>query len=110
MGSKSDSYYIEHALVEINKIIGYTKGLSYDEFMSDIKTIDAVMFRLTQMIEYIKNLSTEFKEEHKEIPWGDVIGFRNGIVHEYGETNYTTVYEVITKDIYQLKDLFEMSL
>ena len=78
--------------------------------MADIRNIDAVMFRLTQMIEYIKNLSTEFKEEHKETPWGDVIGFRNGIVHEYGETNYTTVYEVITKDIYQLKDLFEMSL
>ena len=110
MGSKSDSYYMEQALVEIDQIISYTKGMSYEEFMADIRNIDAVMFRLTQMIEKIKNLSVEFKEAHKEIPWGDIIGFRNGIVHEYGKTDFTTVYEIITKDVYQLKELFEMSL
>ena len=110
MGSKSDSYYMEQALIEIDAIKGYTEGLSYKELMSDIKTIDATMFRLQQMVEKIKNLSDEFKELHKEVPWGDIIGFRNGIVHEYGKTDYTTVYEVITKDIYQLKNLFESSL
>ena len=110
MGSKSDSYYMELALIEIDAIKGYTEGLSYDEFMSDIKTIDATMFRFQQMVEKIKNLSDEFKELHNEIPWGDIIGFRNCIVHEYGKTDYTTVYEVITKDIYQLKNLFESSL
>ena len=59
MGSKLDSYYIEKALEEINIIIDYTKNISYDEFMSDQKTIDATMFRLQQMIEQIKNLSYE---------------------------------------------------
>ena len=110
MDNKNDSYYIQQALIEIDVIIEYTKSLSYEELMSDVRTIDATMFRLQQMIEKIKNLSPEFKEKHKEIPWGDIIGFRNGIVHEYGKTDYTTVYEVITKDIYQLKELFEMSL
>ncbi len=51
----------------------------------DIKTIDATMFRLQQMVEKIKGLSKESKELHKDIPWGDIIGFRNGIVHEYGK-------------------------
>ena len=110
MDNKNDSYYMQQALIEIDVIIEYTKSLSYEELMSDVRTIDATMFRLQQMIEKIKNLSPEFKEKHKEIPWGDIIGFRNGIVHEYGKTDYTTVYEVITKDIYQLKELFEMSL
>ena len=62
------------------------------------------------MVEKIKNLSVEFKEIHTEIPWGQIIGFRNGIVHEYGKTDYTTVYEVVTRDVYQLKELFEMNL
>ena len=110
MANKNDSYYMEQALEDINAIVGYTKGLSYDELLSDVKTIDAAMFRLQQMVEKIKKLSPEFKELHKEIPWGDIVGFRNGIVHEYGKTDYTTVYEVVTKDIYQLKELFEMSL
>lgn len=107
MGKKSDSYYIEKALKEIEIIIQYTKQLSFDEFLSDAKTIDATMFRLQQAIEQIKEISLEFKEKHPEIPWSDIVGFRNRIVHDYGKTDYTTVYEIITVSIYQLKDLFE---
>lgn len=110
MGSKNDIYYIQQAIVEINYIIEYTKDLSYYELLNDIKTIDATMFRLQQMIEKIKNISQDYKNIHNEIPWGDIIGFRNGIVHDYGKTDYTTVYEIITKDVYQLKELFENSL
>ena len=62
------------------------------------------------MVKKIKNLSVEFKEIHTEIPWGLIIGFRNGIVHEYGKTDYTTIYEVVTRDVYKLKELFEMNL
>lgn len=107
MGSKPDKYYIEKALFEIEAIIQYTNGLSFEEFMGDVKTIDATMFRLQQMIEHIKEISTNFKEKHSEIPWVDIVGFRNRIVHEYGKTDYTTVYEIITVNIYQLKELFE---
>lgn len=107
MGNKDDTYYFEKTLIDINTIIKYTKNKSYEEFMSDGQLIDAVMFRLVQMIENIKNISDEFKQKHNEIPWGKIIGFRNGIVHEYGKTDYTTVYEIVSKNIYELKDLFE---
>lgn len=110
MGSKNDKYYMEKALVEIDAIIRYSKNMSYDEFMQNEQTIDSVLFRLIQLIENIKDISTAYKLEHNEIPWGDIIGFRNGIVHEYGKTNYTTVYEIISRDIYQLKELFESDL
>lgn len=110
MGSKNDKYYMEKALVEIDAIIRYSKNMSYDEFMQNEQTIDSVLFRLIQLIENIKDISTAYKLEHNEIPWGDIIGFRNGVVHEYGQTNYTTVYEIISRDIYQLKELFESDL
>ena len=45
MGSKPDKYYMEKALFEIEAIIQYTNGLSFEEFMCDAKTIDATMFR-----------------------------------------------------------------
>ena len=110
MANKNDDYYIEKALIEIKIVIKYTKGLSYDEFMSDSRNIDATIFRLEQMIEYIKNLSSDFKYLHSNIPWENIIGFRNRLVHEYGKTDYTTVYEVVSKDIYELKDLFENNI
>lgn len=110
MTIKNDSHYMEKALQEIAIIIKYTAGMSYEEFMSDMRNIDATIFRLEQLIEQIKHLSEEFKVSHKEMPWGDIIGFRNGLVHEYGSTDYSTVYEVIHKDIYELKELFEQNI
>ena len=41
---------------------------------------------------------------HSNINWGQIIGFRNGIVHNYNKTDYSVVYEIISKDIYILKD------
>ena len=110
MANKNDIYFMKKALIEIEIIIGYTKGLSYEEFMSDGRNIDATIFRLEQMIEHMKHLSPEFQQEHNKIPWSDIIGFRNRLVHEYGKTDYTTVYEVINKDIYELKNMFEINI
>ena len=61
------------------------------------------MFRLVQLIENIKNIDLEFKEKHDQIPWGKIMGFRNGIAHEYGSTDYAIVYEIVTKNIHELK-------
>lgn len=110
MGNKDDSYYLNKALIDIDAIIRYTRNLSYDEFIDDEKVIDSVMFRLIQLIENIKNISDNFKQEHSKVPWGKIMGFRNGIVHEYGSTDYSTVYEIVSKNIYELKDLFERNL
>ena len=107
---KNDSYYFSKIIEDINTIKKYLNNASCEQFLSDSQLVDAIMFRLVQLIENTKNISTEFKNEHSEIKWGDIIGFRNGIVHEYGKTDYTTVYDVITKDLDVLKELFEQYL
>ena len=68
------------------------------------------MFRIIQLTENIKYLSAEFKNLNSKIPWGKIIGFRNGIVHEYGKTDYTIVYETITQDLNSLVDIFKKLL
>ena len=110
MADKDDIYFMNKALEEIYIVIEYTKDLSYEEFMADGRNVDATLFRLEQMIEHIKHLSKGFKQEHNNIPWGDIMGFRNGLVHEYGKTDYTTVYEIVSDDIYELKALFERNV
>ena len=59
------------------------------------------------MVENIKNISIEFKKQYSYIPWGKIVGFRNGIVHEYGKTDYRIVYETATQDLNELKEIFE---
>lgn len=104
---KDDKYYAEKAIESILTIDKYICGRSYEEFVNDEELLDAVMFRLIQLIENVKNISAEFKRENAHIPWGDIIGFRNGIVHEYGKTDYGSVYETVTEDIYELKRTLE---
>ena len=104
---KNDKYYAEKTIENIDVITKYIKGKSYDEFLADSELMDAIMFRLVQMIENVKRISDDFKEANPQMPWGDIVGFRNGIVHEYGETDYITVYETITKDILELKEVLK---
>ena len=105
---KNDKYYAEKAIEQIDIIAKYISGKSYEQFVIDDELIDAIMFRLIQMVEYVKNISSEFKNDNPQIPWGDIIGFRNGIVHEYGKTDYKTVYETITQDINELKEVLKL--
>lgn len=101
--SKNDNYFIEKVIENIDAIINYTRNKSYDDFVSDELLIDATMFRLVQMIENLNHISSEFRDSHSSIKWGLIIGFRNGIVHDYGKTDYSIVYDIITKDIFDLK-------
>ena len=100
---KDDNYYIAKTIEDIDIIIGFTNGCSYEEFECNPMLIDAVMFRLIQMVENIKHISIAYKELHKEIAWGEIMGFRNGIVHEYGKTDYSIVYGIITEDLIELR-------
>lgn len=84
--------------------------LFIDDFISNDELIGAVMFRLVQLIENIKKLSNNFKEQNSEIHWGKIIGFRDGIVHEYGKTDFTVVYGTATNDLDQLIKVFEAAL
>lgn len=104
---KDDSYYATKVIDNINAIQKYVRGKTYDDFISDDELLDAVMFRFVQLIENINNISAEFKEMYTHVPWGKIIGFRNGIVHEYGKTDFVIVYETATKDLDELKTIFE---
>ena len=100
---KDDAYYIDKVIENIDVIINYTMDLDYEEFVSNDLLVDATMFRLIQMAENIKNISQGYKDQHPEIEWGLIAGFRNGVVHNYGQTDFSTVYDIISKDIFVLR-------
>lgn len=102
---KGDKYFAKKAIENINIIKNYLANKDYNEFVTDDQLVDAVMFRLIQLVENIKGISINFKIINPQIPWGKIIGFRNGIVHEYGKTDYQIVYETVTNDLDDLLTL-----
>lgn len=95
--------YISDINEAIKKIEKYTKGMSFEKFIKDDKTIDAVMKNLENIGEAARNIPAEFKAKHSFIPWKEIIGMRNKITHEYFGVDVEILWEAIAKDIPQLK-------
>ena len=107
---KDDKYYFKKIVDDIKIIKEYLDNATYEQLLADELSLDAIMFRLVQIGENTKPISVDFKERHPEIEWSEIVGFRNKLVHEYGKTDYSFVYEVITKDLDELKELFKQYL
>ena len=76
---------------------------SYDEFIADTKTQDAILYNLIIIGEAANQISDEFQEKHYKIPWSAMIGTRNIIVHGYDQVKLQIVWEILQRDIESLK-------
>ena len=85
-------------------MIEHTKNKTRDDIEDDAVLVDCVMFRLIQIAENSDKLTTEFKTAHKELPWREIKGMRNRIVHDYGIVDMTIIYDTISRDIPQMYD------
>ncbi|SEJ03963.1 Uncharacterized conserved protein, contains HEPN domain [Lachnospiraceae bacterium A10] len=96
---KSDKYFIEKIKKDLSFIISHMENVSKDEFGENEILQDSMMFRLVQISENSRKLTEEYRALHGEIPWGDIFGLRNRIVHDYGQVDLTIVYETLVYDI-----------
>jgi uncharacterized protein with HEPN domain len=94
--SKRDSILLlEDIVTSAQKIKRYTGGLDYEAFISDERTVDAVVRNFEIIGEAANRLNKEFREQHPEIEWNRIRGFRNRIVHEYFGIDYRIVWTII---------------
>ena len=73
------------------KILKYTEGLSFEDFLTDDKTIDAVVRNFEIIGEASLRIDEDFRFEHPQIEWKKLRGFRNRIVHDYFGIDYEIV-------------------
>ncbi len=82
--SKDVRVYIEDILEAITKIEEYMKGLSStDDFYNNTQIQDAILRRLEIIGEAVKNISQEFRNQYPDIPWKQIAGMRDILIHEY---------------------------
>lgn len=89
------------------KLMDYCSGYTYDTFTADIKLVEACVFNLSQLGELCRIVDDAFAAAHPEIPWREMYGLRNRIVHDYEGVNLRLVWEIISEDIPALKDTLE---
>lgn len=111
MSKRKPSLLVQDILDSGNKILSYTQNQSFDEFIDDDKTIDAVIRNFEIIGEAANRLPDEFRDKYPSIDWHKIRGFRNRIIHDYFGIDYTIVWEIKTHYLpLMLAELGKLSL
>jgi uncharacterized protein with HEPN domain len=95
MSKREPGILLDDIRVAISKIERYTAGLDRGTFLADDKTIDAVVRNLEIIGEATKQLPADFKKQHAAIPWLQIAGLRNRIVHDYAGVDLELVWNIL---------------
>lgn len=96
---RRDSQYLADILEASRRILLYTEGLTYDEFVEQTLIQDAVLRNLQVLGEATKRLSETVRAGHREIAWREIAGMRDRVVHDYFGTDLRIVWEVVRHDL-----------
>lgn len=107
---KDDTVYLQHILDAIEQIEEYLKGVSVKRFLQTRLLQDGVVRQLEIIGEASRNLADEFRQTHPEVPWGEIVGLRNRIIHAYFNVNLQIVWEIVQNDLPPLKQQVERIL
>ncbi len=105
MSSRDWKLLIEDILESIEKIQRYSKGLSFDDFVINSMTVDAIVRNIEIIGEASKNVPLEIQEKCNDIPWQKLKGIRNRIVHEYFKIDTTIIWFIMQNELAPLKQL-----
>ena len=95
--------FINDILECIERIEKYVSGLSYDDFIKDDKTKDAVVRNLEIIGEVANQIPVDIRKRYKDIPWAQIVGLRHRLIHGYFVIDYDIVWNIIDKEMPDLK-------
>jgi uncharacterized protein with HEPN domain len=103
MSSKDVNAFIKHILESISLIEIYTTQITIDDFLKSQQIQDAVIRRLEIIGEASKNIPPEFKQAHPAIPWREITGMRDILIHEYFGVDLMLTWKTIQENLPILK-------
>lgn len=99
MSKRGDRERLADMLQAIQRATTYIVGMSYEDFLGDIKTQDATIRALEILGEASKEISSDLKTRFSEIPWKSIAGQRDKLIHNYFGVNLDIVWGTITLDL-----------
>ena len=98
-----DRVYLLHILESIDLVEEYMRGKSKEDLEEDQELQDAIIRRITVIGEAVKNISEELKKANTTIPWTNIAGTRDILVHKYFGVDLNMLWIVINEKLPDLK-------
>jgi len=95
--------YLKDINKAIDSIKNFIDGMNFEQFKSDDKTSSAVIRKFEIIGEATKNLPNGIKEKYPQIPWKDIAGMRDKLIHAYSEVDLNLVWQTIQKRLPELQ-------
>ena len=95
--------YLKDILVAIESIEDFIAGMDLDTFQIDDKTTSAVMRKLEIIGEAVKQIPDEIRQNYSQVPWKEMAGMRDKLIHFYFGVDYHLVWKTITERLPQVK-------
>ena len=93
------TFRIEDILAAIEKIGRYTEGLNFEAFAADDRTVDAVIRNLEIIGEAATHIPQEIQLHYPDLPWSEMRGIRNLLIHEYFGVSLPILWETARKNL-----------
>ena len=107
---RRDRGRLEDILKFARNVENIVSGITYDEFVSDIRTYYSVMKNVEVIGEAANMLTHHFREVHNELPWRPIINMRYVLVHGYAQISDADLWQTATSDIQPLRQQVERYL
>lgn len=110
MKHRTPEFFLQDILECIEKIIKYSKDLSYNDFKENSLVIDAVTRNFEIIGEAAKYIPESLKEKYPTLPLKEMVGMRNILIHDYLGVDYQSVWQTIEEDLPFAKNIIEKIL
>lgn len=81
------------------RVIQYTRGMSYDEFIEDTRTYDATLRNLDIIVEDAKRVPADAQQRYSQVPWREISRFRDRLAHGYRTLDNRLIWATIRQDV-----------
>jgi len=97
--SRDPRLYLEDMLESGNKVLRYTRGMTFEEFLANEMAFDAVLRNLEIIGEAAKNVSDEVRARYPEVEWRRIAALRNVLAHAYFGLEAETLWDIVTNKV-----------
>ena len=101
--SRNFQLYLMDIVNACEKVLRYTDGMTFEQFVADDRTFDAVVRNLQVIGEAVKNISADIRDQNPEIEWRKMAGLRDILAHTYFQIENEIIWDIVQNKIQPLQ-------